>query len=103
MNLCQQYLKHTSLIGLPLISRNSQSEKSDTKTDSPREKYPSSKIIRKPDKIRAAKNKRRIMWEMVFCYKIFSDLLWEKIVLVIEKNFWNSRLKAENFQNVWDH
>ena len=28
---------------------------------------------------------------MVFC----SDLLWEKIVLVIEKNFWNSRLKAE--------
>ena len=28
-----------------------------------------------------------------------SDLLWEKIVVVIEKNFWNSRLKAENFQN----
>ena len=32
-----------------------------------------------------------------------SDLLWEKIVLVIEKNFWNSRLKAENLQNFWDH
>ena len=30
-------------------------------------------------------------------------VLWEKIVLVIEKNFWNSRLKAENFQNFWDH
>ena len=35
---------------------------------------------------------------MVFC----SDLLWEKIVLVIEKNFWNSRLKAENLQKFWD-
>ena len=40
---------------------------------------------------------------MVFCYQNCSDLLWEKIVLVIEKNFWNSRLKAENFQNFWDH
>ena len=40
---------------------------------------------------------------MVFCYQNCSDLLWEKIVLVIEKNFWNSRLKAENLQNFWDH
>ena len=39
---------------------------------------------------------------MVFCYQNCSDLLWEKIVLVIEKNFWNSRLKAENFQSFWD-
>ena len=31
------------------------------------------------------------------------DLMWEKNVLVIEKNFWNSRLKAENFQIFWDH
>ena len=37
--------------------------------------------------------------EMVFCYQNCSDLLWEKIVLVIEKNFFNSRLKAENLQN----
>ena len=35
---------------------------------------------------------------LVFCYQKFSDLLWEKIVLVIEKNVWNSRLKAENLQ-----
>ena len=28
----------------------------------------------------------------------FFWLLWEKIVLVIEKKFWNSRLKAENFE-----
>ena len=41
--------------------------------------------------------------EMVFCYQNCSDLLWEKIVLVFEKNFWNLRLKAENFQNFWDH
>ena len=32
-----------------------------------------------------------------------SDLLWEKNHLVIEKNFWNSRLLAENLQNFWDH
>ena len=43
------------------------------------------------------------IWGMVFCYQICSDLLWEKIVLVIEKNFWNSRLKAENLQKNWDH
>ena len=33
----------------------------------------------------------------VFCFQNYSDLLWEKIVLV------NSRLKAENLQNFWDH
>ena len=40
---------------------------------------------------------------MVFYYQNCSDLLWEKIGLVIEKNFWNSRLKADNLQNIWDH
>ena len=28
----------------------------------------------------------------VFCYQNCSDLLWEKIVLVIWKNFWNPRI-----------
>ena len=43
-------------------------------------------------------------WEKWYCVtKFFSDLLWEKIVLVIVKNFWNSRLKADNFQKFWDH
>ena len=37
-------------------------------------------------------------WLMTFCYQNCSDLLWEEIVIVIEKNFWNSRLKAENLQ-----
>ena len=41
--------------------------------------------------------------KMVFGYQNSSDILWEKIVLVIKKNFWNSRLKAENLQNLWDH
>ena len=41
------------------------------------------------------KNCRYIL-KMVFCYQTCSDLLWEKIVLVVEKIFWNSRLKAEN-------
>ena len=40
---------------------------------------------------------------MVFCYQNCSDLLWEKIVLVVEKNFWNLRLKAENLQKIGDH
>ena len=38
-----------------------------------------------------------ILWEMVFCYQNCSGLLWEKTVIVIEKNFWNQRLKAKNF------
>ena len=46
---------------------------------------------------------RSVKWTMVFFYKNCSDLLWEKIVLVIEKNFWNSRLKAENLQKFRDH
>ena len=40
--------------------------------------------------------------KMVFCYQNCSDLLWEIIVLRIEKNVWNSRLKAEDFQKFWD-
>ena len=39
---------------------------------------------------------------LVFCYQNCSDLLGEKIVLLIEKKFWNLRLKAENFQHFWD-
>ena len=35
-------------------------------------------------------------------YQNCADLLWEKNALVIEKNFWNWRLKAENLQNFWD-
>ena len=35
--------------------------------------------------------------KMVFCFHNCSDLLWEKNVRVIEKFFWNSMLKAENF------
>ena len=38
--------------------------------------------------------------KLVFCYQNCSDLLWEKNVLVIEKTFWNSRLKAENWQKI---
>ena len=45
----------------------------------------------------------KYLGEMVFCYQNCTDLLWERIVLVIEKNFWNSRLKAENLQNFWGH
>ena len=41
----------------------------------------------------------------VFCYQNCTDLLWEEIVLVkvIQKNFWNLRLKAKNLQKFWDH
>ena len=40
--------------------------------------------------------KKKISKKMVFCYQNCSDLLWEKIVLVIEKNFeirgWRPRI-----------
>ena len=41
-------------------------------------------------------------WNGILLPKLFC-LLWEKNVLVIEKNFWNSRLKAKNLPNFWDH
>ena len=41
--------------------------------------------------------------KIVFCYQNYSDLLWEKIVFVIKKNFWNSRLEAENLPKFLDH
>ena len=40
---------------------------------------------------------------MVFRFQNCSDLLREKIGLVIVKSFWNSRLKAKNLQHFWDH
>ena len=53
--------------------------------------------------ILVCKNQQENVRKMVFCYQNCSDLLWEKIVLVIEKNFWNSRLKAENLQKFWEY
>ena len=38
--------------------------------------------------------------KMVFCYQNCSDLLWEKVVLVIEKNIWNSRSLEQFIQTV---
>ena len=40
---------------------------------------------------------------LAFCFKNCSDILWEKNVEVIVKNFCNSRLKVENLQTLWDH
>ena len=45
----------------------------------------------------------RFRLETVFCYQNCSDLLWEKNVLVTEKNFWNSKLNAENLKKFWHH
>ena len=36
-------------------------------------------------------------------HKIVLTYCKKKNVLVIEKNFWNSRLKAKNLQIFWDH
>ena len=38
--------------------------------------------------------------ELVFCYQNCSELLWEKNVLVIEKNFWNSRPIYNNLEQL---
>ena len=46
------------------------------------------------------KSRRESQAGMVSCYQNCSDLLWEKIVQGIEKKFWNSKLKAENFQKI---
>ena len=40
---------------------------------------------------------------LVFCYQNCSDLQWEKNVLVIEKKFCNSMLKAKDLQKFWHH
>ena len=48
-------------------------------------------------------NQTFFLQTMVFRYQNCSDLLWDKNVLVIKKNFWNLRLKAKNLQNFWDH
>ena len=46
-------------------------------------------------------------WRFVSFGVLLPKLFWHTvrntIVLVIEKNFWNSRLNAENFWNFWDH
>ena len=36
-------------------------------------------------------------------YLLSNTVLWEKVVLVIEGNFWNSRLNAQNLQKFRDH
>ena len=54
--------------------------------------------IFKQNILRAIIKKIMFFKKLVFCYQNCSDLPWEKIVLVTEKNFWKSRMKAENFQ-----
>ena len=52
------------------------------------------------------KNKKissKIKILLYFTSTIVLTRLKKDIVLVKEKNFWNSRLKANNLQNVWDH
>ena len=39
------------------------------------------------EKFIASQRVGNIFWKMVFCYQNCSDLLWEKIVPVIEKTF----------------
>jgi hypothetical protein len=41
--------------------------------------------------------------KLFFVTKIVLTYCEKKIVLLIEKNFWNSRSKAENLQKILDH
>ena len=43
--------------------------------------------------LRESKSHGQKISEIVFCYQNCSEPLWEKNILVIEKNFWNLRLK----------
>ena len=45
----------------------------------------------------------QFLWNFLLDKTRNNIALWEKIVLVIKKNFWNSRLKAKNLQQFWDH
>ena len=40
----------------------------------------------------------KYLLELAFCFQNCSDILWEKIVLVIKKNVWNLRLNVKNFE-----
>ena len=40
---------------------------------------------------------------MAFFYENCSNLLWEKNVIIIEKNIYTSEAEGENFQKFWDH
>ena len=42
--------------------------------------------------------KNRKVGEMVFCYQNCSDLLWEKIVLVIEKKLLKFEAEGQEFE-----
>ena len=47
---------------------------------------------KKKEKNKTEKSFSPKLLEMVFCYQNCADLLWEKIVLVIEKNVWRPRI-----------
>ena len=44
-----------------------------------------------------------LLFKYLVVSKIVVTYFEKKNVLVIKNNFWNSRLKAENLQNFWDH
>ena len=44
-----------------------------------------------------------IKHQLVFCFQKCSDLLREKNIYAIEKNFLSLSLKTENLPRIWDH
>ena len=68
--------------------------------------WPTNKVLQKLKKMFHLSKLKEISSKNKINGILLPKLLWpivRKIVLVIEKNFWNSRLKAENLQNFWDH
>ena len=53
-------------------------------------------LSRFQEMIESSESSKCVQWtwleKIIFCNQNFSNLLWEKNVVVIEKNFWNSRL-----------
>ena len=52
----------------------------------------------------------RLFFSLFLLFSFFTGILLPKLFwptvrkfLAIEKKFWNSRLKAENLQSIWDH
>ena len=91
-------------LGATKLTEVSKTPKIDNET--PAQKQAAAKLALRKQLEKTLLQVRNLSFEIILVvpkYQNCSDLLWEKIVLEIEKNFWNSRLKAKNFQNVWDH
>ena len=86
-------------LGATKLTEVSKTPKIDNET--PAQKQAAAKLALRKQLEKTLLQVRNLSFKIILVvpkYQNCSDLLWEKIVLEIEKNFWNSRLKAENLK-----